>query len=202
MRVDCSDFGVPNIIRILYSRGVGSLDSDPIKREQLKQGILGWQYWIDQIEGTEPDNHFQGSMEVWTENHQMDFHVAEYLAGMLYPDEIFWGTNMTGEQHADTGRGFVIRWLERRYRWGFSEWRSATYYQFCFHSVTTLVSLAPVSHFCACIGSPCLMQCVHGAPIGAAGGGACGDCARPHAAGCCFALAARDASQLARTLLW
>jgi hypothetical protein len=143
MRVDCSDFGVPNIIRILYSRGAGSLDSDPIKREQLKQGILGWQYWIDQIEGTEPDNHFQGSMEVWTENHQMDFHISEYLAGMLYPDEIFWGTNMTGEQHADTGRGFVIRWLERRYRWGFSEWRSATYYQFCFHSVTTLVSLAP-----------------------------------------------------------
>lgn len=26
-----------------------------------------------------------------------------------------------------------------------------------------------VSHFCACIGSPCLRQCVHGAPIGAHG---------------------------------
>ena len=111
--------------------------------EQLKQGILGWQYWIDQIEGTKPDNHFEGGMEVWTENHQMDFHVSESLAGMLYPDEMFWGTNMTGRQHADTGRGFVTRWLERRYRWGFSEWRSATYYQFCFHSVTTLASLAP-----------------------------------------------------------
>jgi hypothetical protein len=142
-RSDCSDFGVPNIIRVLYSKGPNSLDTDPIKREQLKQGILGWQYWIDQIEGTKPDNHFQGSMEVWTENHQMDFHVSEYLAGMLYPDEMFWGTNMTGRQHADTGRGFVTRWLERRYRWGFSEWRSATYYQFCFHSVTTLASLAP-----------------------------------------------------------
>ena len=142
-RSDCSDFGVPNIIRVLYSRGPDSLDSDPTKREQLKQGILGWQYWISQIEGTEPDNHFEGGMEVWTENHQMDFHVSEYLAGMLYPDEMFWGTNMTGRQHADTGRGFVTRWLQRRYSWGFSEWRSATYYQFCFHSVSTLVSLAP-----------------------------------------------------------
>ena len=142
-RRDCSDFGVPNIIRVLYSAGAVSLDSDPIKREQLKQGILGWQYWIDQIEGTKPHNHFEGGMEVWTENHQMDFHTAEYLAGMLFPDEMFWGTNMTGRQHADTGRTFVTRWLERRYRWGFSEWRSATYYQFCFHSVTTLAALAP-----------------------------------------------------------
>ena len=27
-----------------------------------------------------------------------------------------------------------------------------------------------VSHFCACIGSPCLRQCVHGAPIGGGSG--------------------------------
>jgi hypothetical protein len=31
---------------------------------------------------------------------------------------------------------------------------------------------AAVSHLCACIGSPCLRQCVHGAPIGGGGGGA------------------------------
>jgi hypothetical protein len=76
-RSDCSDFGVPNIIRVLYSKGQHSLDTDPYKRAQLKQGILGWQYWIDQIEGTAPDNHFEGGMEVWTENHQMDFHASD-----------------------------------------------------------------------------------------------------------------------------
>ena len=62
-RSDCSDFGVPNIIRILYSSGPESLDADPLKRKQLKQGILGWQYWIDQVEGTKPNNHFEGGME-------------------------------------------------------------------------------------------------------------------------------------------
>eukprot|EP01047_Picozoa_sp_COSAG01_P019008 COSAG01_NODE_1043_length_11954_cov_9.077014_14_plen_261_part_00 len=31
-----------------------------------------------------------------------------------------------------------------------------------------LLAQTPVSHFCACIGSPCLRQCVHGAPIGGA----------------------------------
>jgi hypothetical protein len=30
---------------------------------------------------------------------------------------------------------------------------------------------AAVSHSCACIGSPCLRHCVHGAPIGGGGGG-------------------------------
>eukprot|EP01046_Picozoa_sp_COSAG06_P067823 COSAG06_NODE_17756_length_923_cov_0.759709_1_plen_129_part_10 len=30
---------------------------------------------------------------------------------------------------------------------------------------------AAVSHLCACIGSPCLRQCVHGASIGGGGGG-------------------------------
>jgi hypothetical protein len=33
--------------------------------------------------------------------------------------------------------------------------------------------LQAVSHSCACIGSPCLRHCVHGASIGARGGGAC-----------------------------
>eukprot|EP01047_Picozoa_sp_COSAG01_P018830 COSAG01_NODE_1029_length_12019_cov_560.144631_5_plen_102_part_00 len=28
-----------------------------------------------------------------------------------------------------------------------------------------------MSHSCACIGSPCLRQCVHGAPTGGGGGG-------------------------------
>eukprot|EP01047_Picozoa_sp_COSAG01_P041677 COSAG01_NODE_3590_length_5899_cov_70.093793_5_plen_133_part_00 len=30
----------------------------------------------------------------------------------------------------------------------------------------TIGGVDVVSHFCACIGSPCLRQCVHGAPIG------------------------------------
>eukprot|EP01047_Picozoa_sp_COSAG01_P020067 COSAG01_NODE_1134_length_11558_cov_8.381360_11_plen_100_part_00 len=34
-----------------------------------------------------------------------------------------------------------------------------------------LSALCSVSHFCACIGSPCLRQCVHGASIGGDDGG-------------------------------
>jgi hypothetical protein len=35
----------------------------------------------------------------------------------------------------------------------------------------TGTAAAAVSHSCACIGSPCLRRCVHGAPIGGGGGG-------------------------------
>ena len=49
--------------------------------------------------------------------------------------------------------------------------------------------LLTVSHFCACIGSPCLRQCVHGAPIDAQDAGGCRrlrplhDLPRAHAGG-------------------
>eukprot|EP01047_Picozoa_sp_COSAG01_P020065 COSAG01_NODE_1134_length_11558_cov_8.381360_9_plen_231_part_00 len=36
-------------------------------------------------------------------------------------------------------------------------------------SAAVAAAAAAVSHFCACIGSPCLRQCVHGASIGTAG---------------------------------
>ena len=124
-RKDCSDFNAPMLMRVLYTAGA---NLPPAKRAQLKAAFQNWQFWVDEVQGG-----FEGGMEVWTENHQMDFHVSEYLAGMLWPTELFPGTNMTGKQHADRGREFVVRWLERRYRWGFSEWRSDTYNQFDFH---------------------------------------------------------------------
>jgi hypothetical protein len=49
-----------------------------------------------------------------------------------------------------------------------------------YHHLLEMRRLRKVSHFCACIGSPCLRQCVHGASIGGVGvlGGArCCACA-------------------------
>eukprot|EP01047_Picozoa_sp_COSAG01_P087906 COSAG01_NODE_20436_length_953_cov_1.412178_1_plen_256_part_00 len=46
--------------------------------------------------------------------------------------------------------------------------------QFCisYEHSDPVFGLQAVSHSCACIGSPCLRHCVHGASIGARGGGA------------------------------
>eukprot|EP00456_Euglypha_rotunda_P022066 TRINITY_DN18751_c0_g1_i2.p1 TRINITY_DN18751_c0_g1~~TRINITY_DN18751_c0_g1_i2.p1 ORF type:complete len:290 (-),score=34.38 TRINITY_DN18751_c0_g1_i2:71-940(-) len=136
-RLDCSDFDVPAMIRILWDYGNSSMLSANLS-DTLKQALLNWQYWIDEYEAA-----FQGNMMFWTENHQMDFHVSEYLAGHLFYNETFPGTGMTGAQHAAKGRDFVLQWLERRYRWGSSEWKSDDYMQFQIRSTATLASLAP-----------------------------------------------------------
>lgn len=52
---------------------------------------------------------------------------------------------MTGAIHGERGRDRVLSWLERRYSWGFSEWRSSTYSQFDIDAVATLADLAPDS---------------------------------------------------------
>eukprot|EP01047_Picozoa_sp_COSAG01_P016361 COSAG01_NODE_836_length_13206_cov_139.627375_14_plen_232_part_00 len=43
---------------------------------------------------------------------------------------------------------------------------------------TAAAAAAAVSHSCVCIGSPCVIHCVHGAPIGGGGGGGPADPAR------------------------
>lgn len=55
-----------------------------------------------------------GEAHAWTENHQINFHVAEYLVGEMYPTEVFARSGLTGAEHAALGKARVMRWLERR----------------------------------------------------------------------------------------
>jgi len=80
-------------------------------------------------------------MTYWSENHQVLFATAEYLAGQWFPDEVFRaglqyrtdkeGTrpgDLTGEQRMGRTRPRLIGWLEERLRFGFSEWHAPGYY--------------------------------------------------------------------------
>lgn len=49
-----------------------------------------------------------------------------YLAGSALPGDTFRGTGMSGAAHAAKGRAFVLQWLQRRFAWGFSEFKSET----------------------------------------------------------------------------
>jgi hypothetical protein len=73
----------------------------------------------------------------------MSFHSSEYLAGSALPDALFSGTGMTGAAHAEKGRAFVLEWLQRRFAWGFSEWKSETYTQFDLQNCANLAAAAP-----------------------------------------------------------
>merc|ERR1711976_469825 len=84
-------------------------------------------------------------MQYWSENHQIGWYVAEYLIGSAFArdpelaDIVFVPSNMTGEFHADMGRHRVMRWLNFRLKYGFSEYNSDTYGPIAYKALESLV---------------------------------------------------------------
>ena len=91
--------------------------------------MLDFVYWFDQPGGGDG---------LLTENHQITYHGAEYLMGQRFPDTVFHGSGLTGAEHMEKVRPWLLRWLKDRARFGYSEWLSKTYYGI---DVTPLVSL-------------------------------------------------------------
>jgi len=125
-RFDCADFQVHPLLRLMFmDRGRKCLT--PEIRALIRETLLGFKYWVD-----EPGSD---TMVTGTENHRMMFHVAEYLAGVLYPTDIFPNSGMTGLDHVSKARPYLMEWFAQRGRYGFNEWHSNVYYP---------VSLAPI----------------------------------------------------------
>ena len=116
-RRDTADFRLQSLVRILYDHPDAM---PPEERERLKQAFLGFKYWIDQ-----PG---RDSMCFWSENHQILFASAEYLAGQYWPDEVFRNSGKTGSDHRAMARKRILAWLEQRWLYGFTEWYSNVYY--------------------------------------------------------------------------
>ena len=99
------------------------------------------------------DDKYKYEMTFWSENHQILFATAEYLAGQLMPETIFKvgnhfrvkdqgkarSTDLLGRQRMDRARPRLLRWLHDRLRFGFSEWNSPGYYD---EDLTALFNLA------------------------------------------------------------
>ena len=142
-RKDCSDFVLHGILRLLYQFD----EPQKTKFENLpplaishfpsrdiltnaKHTTLGFKYF--------PDEPGLDSICTWTENHYILFSSAAYLAGQLYPDEVFTNSGETGMQKIELNRKRILRWLDLRFRTGFSEWLSHVYYD---EDLTALLSL-------------------------------------------------------------
>ncbi len=129
-RRDCSDFVMLGIVRMLYQfRESRLLDRKLLSRAE--KTLLSFKYW--------PDEPGIDSMCTWTENHQIMFAANEYLAGRLFPDRAFEGSGLTGIEHMERARKRILRWMEMRFRTGFSEWLSNVYYD---EDITALANLA------------------------------------------------------------
>jgi hypothetical protein len=116
-RGDTADFRLQSLTRILYEHAA-ALPQAELAR--LKQAFLGFKYWIDQ-----PG---RDSMCFWSENHQIMFATAEYLAGQYWPHELFHNSGKAGHEHRKMARERILTWLEQRWLYGFTEWYSNVYY--------------------------------------------------------------------------
>jgi hypothetical protein len=137
-RPDCADFRMVGILRLLFDYQ-DRLSTPAIKR--LEQTVLNFKYWIDEP-GTD-------SMCYWSENHQLLFAAAEYLAGKLYGDAVFTNSGLTGEAHRLKAEKRLNLWFEARLKFGFVEWHSNTYY---------LEDIAPLSLLADCAGDSAMIR--------------------------------------------
>lgn len=116
---DCNDFALNCLLRMVYLDKKQSFLPEELEGD-IKERILDFKYWWD-------DGRRDTTYRCYhTENHQALYHTAELLAGQLYPKTKF--TNgMNGKQHIAHAKERLLRWLDFRFRFGFSEWMS-TYY--------------------------------------------------------------------------
>lgn len=120
MRLDCGDFRISILLRMLYLYPDTELLEAETKVE-IKDLLLDFDYWYGE------NVKYPGSQIIWTENHVMLFMVCEYLAGKLYPQEHFRFRNKKGAEIAEDVRGKIIEWIDMKLRVGFSEWDSNCY---------------------------------------------------------------------------
>mgnify|MGYP001818603129 CR=1 FL=1 len=152
-REDTSDFKLPGLLWLLYKYS----DSEVLEAElvaNIKGVLLKHKFWPDErlnetewlpepepVEGADwiPTTD---SMVYVTENHYILYASGAYLVGQLYQDEMFEASGETGAEKMETFRPRVMKWLELRYKTGFSEWLSNVYYDEDIPAVVALAELA------------------------------------------------------------
>jgi hypothetical protein len=123
-RKDCADFVIQGVLRLMmWERDSGSPKLSPQIHAMMKDTVLGFKYWVDEPGDT--------VMYMGSENHRFLFHVAEWLAGLLFPTEEFTNSRQNGLFHSQKGYIYITEWLRQRGRFGFDEWHSNSYYPIC-----------------------------------------------------------------------
>lgn len=133
-RYDCIDFRMQTLIRLQYLYGDVIADISPEGSEMIKNAFLGTKYWM-----TEPG---EDSMCYWSENHQILFASAEYLAGQMWKDEIFTNDNSTGTERMERAKSRINHWMQLRFTYGFSEINSNNYYDMNFGAAANFIQFA------------------------------------------------------------
>jgi hypothetical protein len=121
-RNDCADFIIQGILRLMFWERFQEHLSPEINA-MMKDTVLGFKYWVDEPGDT--------VMYMGSENHRLLFHVAEWLAGLLFPTEEFTNSRQNGLFHYQKAYVYITEWLRQRGRYGFDEWHSNSYLPVC-----------------------------------------------------------------------
>jgi hypothetical protein len=131
-RRDNADYTANALLRIYSYRS--PLLSESL-RQEIKKALLGFKYWIDEPSGPE-------LAYMWNENHSINYHAAQFLAGQFFPQDTFTNTNKAGAWHKSTARERLLRWIALRARTGFQEWDSNNCYVSIIAPLLNLAELA------------------------------------------------------------
>jgi len=137
-RADCADFELLPLLWLMWEdRGAKKIPTEI--RERVKKAALSFRYWVDEPEGS--------SMFYCSENHRIGFHVCEYLAGLLYPREMFTCCQQNGMYHSLKGRMHLMEWLSQRCKFGFDEPHSASYMPVTLSALLCLREVLPMEEY-------------------------------------------------------
>ena len=137
-RKDCADFELLPLLWLMWEDKDAGL-IDPEIAEMVKHAALGFRYWVD-----EPGT---SSMFYCSENHRIGFHVCEYIAGLLYKEDIFTNCGQNGMYHSLKGRMHVAEWLNQRCRAGFDEPHSDSYMPVTLSALLALREVLPMEEY-------------------------------------------------------
>ena len=115
-KMDCSDFHFAIVLH-LYIAHADRLS--PTLKAAIRRTMLGYRYWID-----EPGDDV---MWFFSENHALMFHVCQYLAGGLLPDEIFEASGRKGANMRKKAEKLLGEWFEHFFDEFITEWHSSAY---------------------------------------------------------------------------
>lgn len=128
----------------------------PLAQEIVRQGLHSFKFWLDEpfrlssndeLAKARGDTkietngkHLKEEMEFWSENHYIMFASSEFLAGQLWeldtfqPGKEFLKADdrtgiLDGKARKERGRARVLKWLNNRLMFGWTEFNSSGYYR-------------------------------------------------------------------------
>lgn len=139
-RADCADFDLLPLLWLIWEdRQLYTSVLDPFIKQRVREAALSFRYWVDEPESS--------SMFYCSENHRIGFHVCEYLAGLLYPVDMFSCARQNGMYHSMKGRMHLVEWLNQRCRAGFDEPHSDSYLPVTMSAILVLREVLPMEEY-------------------------------------------------------